>query len=53
MLKTGDVDIAYDLDAQAAEEVKRNPKFRLAFSGGIRVVLSGFPRAVGPEVAVA
>jgi peptide/nickel transport system substrate-binding protein len=35
LLKTGDVDIAYDLDAQAAEEVKRNPKFRLAFSGGI------------------
>jgi peptide/nickel transport system substrate-binding protein len=35
LLKTGDVDIAYDLDAQAAEEVKRDPKFRLAFSGGI------------------
>jgi peptide/nickel transport system substrate-binding protein len=35
LLKTGDVDIAYDLDAQAAEEVKRDPKLRLAFSGGI------------------
>src|SRR3989449_257314 len=35
MLKTGGVDIAYDLDVPAAEEVKRNPKFRLAFSGGV------------------
>jgi peptide/nickel transport system substrate-binding protein len=35
LLKTGEVDIAYDLDVPAAEEVKRNPKFRLAFSGGI------------------
>ena len=40
MLKTGAVDIAYDLDAQAAEEVKRDPKspwhdprVRLAASG--------------------
>src|SRR5918912_419418 len=35
LLKTGGVDVAYDLDAQAAEEVKRDPKLRLAFSGGI------------------
>jgi peptide/nickel transport system substrate-binding protein len=35
LLKTGDVDIAYDLDVLAAEEVKRDPKLRLAFSGGI------------------
>src|SRR5262244_2028649 len=35
LLKTGGVDIAYDLDAQAAEEVKRDAKLRLAFSGGI------------------
>jgi len=35
LLKTGGVDIAYDLDAQAAEEVKRDVKLRLAFSGGI------------------
>ena len=34
LLKTSEVDIAYDLDVPAAEEVKRNPKFRLAFSGG-------------------
>jgi peptide/nickel transport system substrate-binding protein len=35
LLKTGGVDIAYDLDAQAAEEVKRDAKLRVAFSGGI------------------
>jgi peptide/nickel transport system substrate-binding protein len=35
MLKKGEVDIAYDLDAPAAEEVKRDRKLRLAFSGGI------------------
>src|SRR5919197_307799 len=35
LLKTGEVDLAYDLDAQAAEEVKRNPRLRLAFSGGV------------------
>jgi peptide/nickel transport system substrate-binding protein len=35
MLKKGEVDIAYDLDVPAAEEVKRDPKLRLAFSGGI------------------
>ena len=35
MLKTGEVDIAYDLDVLAAEEVKRDPKLRLTFSGGI------------------
>jgi peptide/nickel transport system substrate-binding protein len=35
MLKKGEVDVAYDLDAPAAEEVKRDPRFRVAFSGGI------------------
>jgi peptide/nickel transport system substrate-binding protein len=35
MLKKGEVDVAYDLDVPSAEEIKRNPKFRLAFSGGI------------------
>jgi peptide/nickel transport system substrate-binding protein len=35
MLKKGEVDLAYDLDVPAAEEVKRDPKLRLAFSGGI------------------
>jgi len=35
MLKKGEVDVAYDLDVPAAEEVKRDPKLQLAFSGGI------------------
>ena len=35
MLKKGEVDVAYDLDVPAAEEVKRDPRLRLAFSGGI------------------
>ena len=35
LLKTGEVDIAYDLDVLAAEDVKRDPKLRLAFSGGV------------------
>jgi len=35
MLKRGEVDIAYDLDVPSAEEVKRDPRLKLAFSGGI------------------
>ena len=35
LLKTGEVDIAYDLEVLAAEDVKRDPKLRLAFSGGV------------------
>jgi peptide/nickel transport system substrate-binding protein len=35
MLKKGEVDLAYLLDAPVAEEVKRDPKLKLAFSGGI------------------
>jgi peptide/nickel transport system substrate-binding protein len=35
MLKKGEVDVAYLLDAPLAEEVKRDPNLRLAFSGGI------------------
>ena len=35
MLKKGEVDVAYLLDAPLAEEVKRDPKLKLAFSGGI------------------
>jgi peptide/nickel transport system substrate-binding protein len=37
MLKKGEVDIAYLLDAPLAEEVKRDPKLKLAFSGGIGI----------------
>jgi len=35
MLKRGEVDIAYYLEVPHAEEVKRDPKLRLTFSGGI------------------
>src|SRR6058998_3088637 len=35
MLKKGEVDVAYLLDAPQAEEVKRDPTLKLAFSGGI------------------
>jgi peptide/nickel transport system substrate-binding protein len=37
MLKKGEVDIAYLLDAPAALELKRDPSIRLAFSGAIGV----------------
>ncbi|MDQ3828443.1 MAG: ABC transporter substrate-binding protein, partial [Candidatus Tectomicrobia bacterium] len=35
MLKKGEVDVAYYLDAAHAEDIKRDPRLRLAFSGGI------------------
>ena len=37
MLKNGEVDVAYMLDAPAAQEIKRDPNFRLGFSGAIGV----------------
>src|SRR2546427_10745809 len=35
MLKRGEVDLAYLLDAPQAQDVKRDPNLKLAFSGGI------------------
>jgi peptide/nickel transport system substrate-binding protein len=35
MVKRGEVDLAYLIDAPTAEEVKRDPALKLAFSGGI------------------
>src|SRR5437879_174280 len=35
MLKRGEVDLAYLLDAPMAEDVKRDPNLKLVFSGGI------------------
>ncbi len=37
MLKNGEVDVAYMLDAPAAMELKRDPSLRLGFSGAIGV----------------
>ena len=37
MLKRNEVDVAYLLDVPQAEEVKRDPSLKLAFSGGIAI----------------
>jgi peptide/nickel transport system substrate-binding protein len=42
MLKRGEVDIAYLLDAPDARELKKNPAFRVAFSGAIAVFFLDF-----------
>jgi peptide/nickel transport system substrate-binding protein len=42
MLKRGEVDLAYLLDAAMAPEVKRDPTLKLAFSGGIGVFFLDF-----------
>jgi peptide/nickel transport system substrate-binding protein len=42
MLKKGEVDVAYLLDALLAEEVKRDPTLKLAFSGGIGIFFLDF-----------
>jgi peptide/nickel transport system substrate-binding protein len=42
MLKRGEVDIAYLLDPPDAQELKNNPGFRLAFSGGIAIFFLDF-----------
>jgi peptide/nickel transport system substrate-binding protein len=42
MLKRGEVDVAYLLDAPQALELRRDPTLRLAFSGGIGVFFLDF-----------
>ncbi|PYN06082.1 MAG: hypothetical protein DME02_17305 [Candidatus Rokuibacteriota bacterium] len=42
MLKRGEVDLAYLLEAPQAIEAKRDPNLRLAFSGGIAVFFLDF-----------
>jgi peptide/nickel transport system substrate-binding protein len=37
MLKNGEVDVAYMIDTPTAQELKRDPKLRLGFSGAIGV----------------
>jgi peptide/nickel transport system substrate-binding protein len=42
MLKRGEVDVAYLLDVPQAQEVKRDPTLKLAFSGGIATFFLDF-----------
>ena len=49
MLKRGEVDVAYLLDAPQAQEVKRDPALRLAFSGGIAVFFLDFLEQWDPK----
>ena len=49
MLKRGEVDIAYLLDVPQAQEVKKDPNLRLAFSGGIGVFFLDFLEQWDPK----
>jgi peptide/nickel transport system substrate-binding protein len=49
MLKRGEVDIAYLLDAPQAQEVKRDPALKLAFSGGIGIFFLDFLEQWDPK----
>jgi peptide/nickel transport system substrate-binding protein len=49
MLKRGEVDIAYLLDVPQAEEVKRDPTLKLAFSGGIAIFFLDFLEQWDPK----
>ncbi len=49
MVKRGEVDIAYLLEGPQAEEVKRDPNLRLAFSGGIAVFFLDFLEQWDPK----
>src|SRR5439155_2803975 len=49
MLKRGEVDIAYLLDAPQAIEVKRDANLKLAFSGGIGIFFLDFLEQWDPK----
>jgi len=49
MLKRGEVDIAYLLEAPQAQEVKRDPNLRVAFSGGIAIFFMDFLEMWDPK----
>jgi peptide/nickel transport system substrate-binding protein len=49
MLKNGEVDIAYLLEAPQAVELKRDPNFRVAFSGGIGITALDFLEQWDPK----
>src|ERR671930_342632 len=42
VLKKGEVDVAYDLEGDVGDELKRDPKLRVAFSGGIGIAALDF-----------
>ena len=49
MLKRGEVDLAYLLDTPQAQEVKRDPNLKVAFSGGIGTVYLDFLEQWDPK----
>jgi peptide/nickel transport system substrate-binding protein len=49
MLKRGEVDVAYLLDVPHAQEVKRDPALKLAFSGGIGTFYLDFFEMFDPK----
>ena len=49
MLKRGEVDVAYLLDAPQAQEVRKDPNLKLAFSGGIGVFFLDFLEQWDPK----
>jgi peptide/nickel transport system substrate-binding protein len=49
MLKRGEVDVAYLLDVPQAQEIKRDPNLRLAFSGGIAIFFLDFLEQWDPK----
>jgi peptide/nickel transport system substrate-binding protein len=49
MLKRGEVDVAYLLEGPQAQEVKRDPNLKLAFSGGIAVWFLDFLEQWDPK----
>jgi peptide/nickel transport system substrate-binding protein len=49
MLKRGEVDIAYLLDVPQAQELKKDPNFKLAFSGGIAIFFLDFLEQWDPK----
>jgi peptide/nickel transport system substrate-binding protein len=49
MLKRGEVDIAYLLEVPQAQELRRDPNFRIAFSGGIGVFFLDFLEQWDPK----
>jgi peptide/nickel transport system substrate-binding protein len=49
MLKRGEVDVAYLLEVPQAQELKKDPNFRVAFSGGIGVFFLDFLEQWDPK----